>query len=264
MDLGLRGRAAIVTGGSQGIGRAVARALAEEGVRVAICARTEDTLNQTAREIRAETGVEVLPVRADVGVLGDVQRMVATTLDAFGRVDILVNNAASFRSAPLMELADEDWLNHYNVKFVGDVRCVRAVLPSMKANRWGRIINVGGGASRQVDMGGYSSGAVNTAVVNFTAKLAHEVAPFGITANAIHPGDTMTRRRVLAFERDMRERGLSREEFEREHLAHIPIGRRIQPEDIAYAVLCFASEKASAVTGQVISVDGGAARGIFY
>ena len=100
--------------------------------------------------------------------------------------------------------------------------------------------------------------------MNLTAKLAHEVAPFGITANAIHPGGAMTQRRGLAFERAMRERGLSREEVEREHLAHIPIGRAIQPEDIAHAVLYFASEQASAVTGQVMSVDGGTTRGIFY
>src|SRR6266571_3761890 len=205
MDLGIRGKAAIVTGGSQGIGKATARALAEEGVRVAICARTEETLNQTSREIQTETGVDVLPVRADVSLLEDVQQMVARTLDTFGRVDILVNSAASFRSAPLMELADEDWLNHYNVKFVGYVRFIREVLPSMKANRWGRIVNLGGGASRQLDIGGYSSGAVNTAIVNLTAKLAHEVAPFGITANAIHPGGAMTQRRDLAFERAMRE-----------------------------------------------------------
>jgi NAD(P)-dependent dehydrogenase (short-subunit alcohol dehydrogenase family) len=133
----------------------------------------------------------------------------------------------------------------------------------MKANRWGRIISFGGSAARQVTLG-YSSGAVNTAIVNFTARLAHEVAPFGITANAIHPGGAFTRRRDMAFDRAMQESGRSREEIEREHLAHIPIGRAIQPEDIAFAVLYFASVQASAVTGQVLGVDGGTTPGIYY
>lgn len=264
MDLGIGGKIAIVTGGSRGIGKATATALAGEGAKVAICGREREALDTAAKEIGAQTGGEVLAVQADVSQLDDVKRFVAETLQRFGRVDILVNNAASFRSAPFMELEDQDWLNHYNVKFLGTVRCVREVIPTMKANRWGRIINMGGGAARQADIKGYSSGAVNTAIANFTKKIADEVAPFGITANTIHPGGAMTRRRDISYERTMQERGITREEADREHLSRIPIGRHIQSEDIAYTVLFLASDKASAITGQVLSVDGGTARGHFY
>jgi 3-oxoacyl-[acyl-carrier protein] reductase len=264
MDLGIGDKVALVTGGSRGIGKATAIALAKEGARVAICGRDREVLEAAGKEIAAAAGGEVLPVQADVSQLDDVKRMVSDTLRTFGRVDILVNNAASFRSAPFMELKDEDWLNHYDVKFLGAVRCVREVLPSMKENQWGRIICMGGGASRQVDIKGYSSGAVNTAMANFTKKLSDDVAPFGITANLLHPGGAMTQRRDIAFERAIRERGITREEAAREHLARIPIGRTIQSDDIAYAVLFLVSAHAGAITGQVLSVDGGTARGHYY
>ncbi|MBI2988385.1 MAG: SDR family oxidoreductase [Deltaproteobacteria bacterium] len=264
MDLGISGRTAIVTGGSQGIGKAVARCLASEGVRVAICARRLELLNETASEIHAQVGNEVLPVQADMSNTDDVKRLVAAALNAFGRIDILVNNAASFRSAPLLELRDEDWLDHFNVKLLGYVRSVREVVPHMKKNRWGRIINLAGGAARQVSHTGYSSGAVNSAIANFTKRLADEVASFNITANTIHPGATRTGRREGAYARAMMEKGITLEEAKREISKRVPIGRLIEPEDIACAVLFMASDCASAITGQVLAVDGGATRGIYY
>jgi NAD(P)-dependent dehydrogenase (short-subunit alcohol dehydrogenase family) len=256
--LGISGKVAIVTGGSQGIGKAIAAQLAAEGVRTVIAARNLAALQQAAAEIQSATKGEVLPARADVSDLDAVKELVASTVRAFGGVDILVNNAAGSGSGALWELSDKDWLHHLDVKLVGYVRCAREVIPHMRQKNWGRIVNIGGEAAR--GGGGYASGAVNSAVVNFTKKLSDEVAAHAITVNAIHPGSTRTQRREHAASR----RGVTLEELLREQIKRIPIGRLIEPEDVAYTVLYLVSLKAAAITGQVLGVDGGSTRGIYY
>lgn len=258
MDLGIGGKIAIVTGGSQGIGKAVAAGLAAEGVRTVICARNFANLKQAAAEIVSATKGEVLPLQADVTSLDQVKKLVADAVGAFGGVDILVNNAAGSGSGPFVELTDEDWLHHFNVKLVGYVRCAREVMPHMKQKRWGRIVNIGGEAAR--GNGGYASGATNSAVVNFTKKLSDELAEFSITVNAIHPGSTRTQRREHAAAR----KGITLDELVQEQIKRIPIGRLIEPEEIASTVLYFVSTRAAAITGQVLGVDGGSTRGIYY
>jgi NAD(P)-dependent dehydrogenase (short-subunit alcohol dehydrogenase family) len=257
MDLQIRGKAAIVTGGSEGIGKGIACALASEGVRVAICSRGADLLGRAAQEIRDKTGGEVLPVAGDVSSGEDVKRVVSTAVDAFGSMDILCNGAANFRDGSFMELADEDYLHHFDTKFLGYVRFAREIVPFMKANHWGRIVNLAGGAARISRPMTFSSGAINMAILNLTKHMSHELAPYGITVNSIHPGGARTRRREIAFERDMAARGITREQAEQEHLKRIPIGRHIEPADAAHAALFFISNQAGAVTGQVLSMDGG-------
>ena len=258
MDLGISGKVAIVTGGSQGIGKAIAAALAAEGVRTVICARNLANLQRAATEIANTTKGEVLPFQADVTNLDQVKKLVADVVGALGSVDILVNNAAGAGSGPFIELTDEDWLHHLNVKLVGYVRCAREVLAHMKQKRWGRIVNIGGEAAR--GNGGYASGAANSAVVNFTKKLSDDLAAFGITVNAIHPGSTRTQRREHAAAR----KGITLDESVQEQIKRIPIGRLIEPEDVAAAALYLVSGPASAITGQVLGVDGGSTRGIYY
>ena len=258
MELGISGKVAIVTGGSQGIGKAIAIQLAAEGVRTVIAARKVENLKRAAAEIASATKGEVLPVQADVANLDAVKKLVAGAVSAFGGVDILVNNAAGSGSGALSELTDEDWLRHLDVKLIGYVRCAREVIPHMKQKNWGRIVNIGGEAAR--GSGGYASGAANSAVVNFSKKLSDEVAAYGITVNAIHPGTTRTQRREHAAAR----KGMTLDELVREQIKRIPIGRLIEPEEIAYTVLYLVSAKAAAVTGQVLGVDGGSTRGIYY
>jgi NAD(P)-dependent dehydrogenase (short-subunit alcohol dehydrogenase family) len=258
MDLGIRGKVAIVTGGSQGIGKAIAMQLAAEGVLTAIAARNSARLKQAGAEIQSATEGQVLAVEADMADGAAVKKLMANVADTFGGIDILINNAAGSGSGAFSELTDEDWLHHLDVKLLGYVRCAREVIAHMKQKNWGRIVNIGGMAAR--GGGGYASGAANSAVVNFSKKLSDEVAPYGITVNAIHPGTTRTQRREHAAAR----KGTTLDELVREQIKSIPIGRLIEPEEIAHCVLYLVSAGAAAVTGQVLGVDGGATRGIYY
>ena len=263
MDLGLKDRVAIVTGGSKGIGRAVALALAGEGIHLSLTARELESLNATADDVR-ERDVRVLALQGDMGQSEDVKRLVTTTVEEFGRIDILVNNAASFSIGSFTELSDEAWLGHFNVKFFGYMRCIKEVLPHMQRQAWGRIINIAGSAARQSGMVAMSSGPVNAAIVNFTKSLADQVARHNVTVNSVHPGATRTDRHIMNTRRRMEDLNMSFEEAEEQVIAGIPIGRLIQPEDISHLVLFLASEKSSAITGQAIAVDGGAVSGVFY
>lgn len=264
MELGLVGKVAIVTGGSKGIGRATALALAQEGSDVAICARGIEDLEDAAAEIRAKTGRKVLAVRADMSELEDIQNLVATTVAELGGVDILVNNAVNSVAAPFMELADEDWLNHINVKVMGYVRCSREAIPHMIRRGGGRIINIGGMAARSAGPLTNSNGVTNSAVSNIAKNLSDQVAKDGILVNCIHPGTTRTPRQTGMLERQARDAKISIEEAERRAVANIPIGRMVEPEDIADLVLFLVSNRAGAITGQTIAVEGGAGRGIHY
>jgi NAD(P)-dependent dehydrogenase (short-subunit alcohol dehydrogenase family) len=258
VDLGLDGKVAIVTGGSRGLGKVVARELAAEGVGVMLCARGIEQLEAAAVDLVSATGTEVHACSADVANPDDVARLVATTVAEFGRVDILVNNAASFRSGPLLELQDEDWIGAFNIKAVGGIRCARAVIPHMRANNWGRIINMAGGAARQVDVGRIM-GPVNAAIVNFTKKLSDEVGQYGITVNVIYPGGG-----VSQTQRRAQQQGGDPVLVEANSASRRSISRPITPEETAWAVCFLASDRAAAITGVALPVDGGSARGIFY
>ena len=264
MELGLTGKVALITGGSVGIGKAAALALAQEGARVAICARSKEQLEQTAQEITAATGNEALAVVADMTQLGDIQRLVATTADVLGGIDILVNNAVNSVPGRFMELPDEAWVNHITVKILGYVRCAREAIPHMQRRGGGRIINIGGMAARQVGHLTNTNGVTNASVANITKNLADQVAADHILVNCVHPGATRTPRQTRILERRAQDMGASVEAAEQATVSSIPIGRMIEAEDIASLILFLVSAQASAITGQVIAVDGGAGRGMVY
>ena len=264
MDLGLEGKIAIVTGGSKGIGRSTAMALAQEGVDVAICARGMEDLEDAAAEIRASTSRRVLAVRADTGMPEDIQNLVAPAVAELCGADILINNAVNSTAAPFMELTDADWLNHINVKIMGYVRCARECIPHMQERGGGRIINIGGMAARYSNPLTNSNGVTNASVSNMAKNLADQVAGDGILVNCIHPGTTRTPRQTMILERQARDASITVEEAEARAVAGIPIGRMVEPEDIADLVLFMVSNRAGAITGQTIAVEGGAVRAINY
>jgi NAD(P)-dependent dehydrogenase (short-subunit alcohol dehydrogenase family) len=260
----LRGKKALVTGGSRGIGRAIARVLAQEGADVAICGRTRQTLEEAARDISAETDRRVLPIVADMRRAEDITRFVAESAAELGGIDILVNNAVESTIEPILDSADAEILQHFTVKFLGYLRCIRAALPHLEARGGGRIVNIGGIAMRLGHIGSSSSGPPNAALTNLTKNLATALAPRGITVNIVHPGGVYTERTAGGIRRNAAERGVSVDEILRERGARVPIGRMVQPEDIAHLTVCLCAAQAGAITGQSIAVDGGSVANVYY
>jgi NAD(P)-dependent dehydrogenase (short-subunit alcohol dehydrogenase family) len=242
MDLGLAGRAAIVTGGSKGIGRAIARELAREGVDVAICARQQGALDEAAQALARETGRRIVPIVADTTNSDSVAHLVDAALTAFGRIDVLVNNASTpggMVRGPLAEADDKVLLDDIDTKVVGYLRCAKAVASHMQKSGWGRIVNIGGLSGRR---SGNISGLRNAAIVHLTKTLADELGAHGITVNLVHPGLTRTERSGADDER----RGSAN-----------AIRRMVDAQEIAHVVTFLASTKAANVTGVAIDASGG-------
>ncbi len=275
MELGLRGRVAVVTGGSMGIGKACVEALAGQGVRVATCARGIESLREVSEEIASKTETEVLAVQADVTKSEDVKRFITAAYQKFGRIDILLNNAANFASGDFAELTDENWWNHFNTKVVGYVRFTREVLPYMRERKWGRVMNVVGSAAR--GGGGGSAGPTNAALINFTKVLSDEVAHEGITVNAIHPAGqgvlpgarSLVPRKggwAMRLEEYAKRRGVPVEQARAEAMqrAQEQTGPHAEAEDTGSMVLFLSSDRAAAITGQTLAVRGAGQAGVFY
>jgi NAD(P)-dependent dehydrogenase (short-subunit alcohol dehydrogenase family) len=272
MDLGLAGKHAIVTGGSLGIGKAIARELAREGADVAIVARTKDQLEAAARELAAETGRRVIPLAADVTSKAQVDAMVDQAAAQLGGLHILVNSGSppggsATATGPIETVVDEDLLHDFNVKYVGALRCARAAIPHMKRAGWGRIVNISGTNARNA--GNLSGGARNTSLVHLTKTLAVQVGRFGITVNCVHPGTTRTERTPRLLAARARELGIAPEEVEaRDFAFDSPRGnaicRMVDAAEIAYVTAFLASEKAWAVTGELVVATGGAGRSVYY
>ncbi len=261
---GLEGKAALVTGGSKGIGKSIAYALARDGCSVAICARGEDDLRAAAAEIGDATGARVIAIRADMTVPDDIVNLVGETVNGLGRLDILINNAVNSTSDRASQIPDDVILNHITTKVMGYIRCARECVPHMIASGGGRIINIGGMAARNSSPTNPGSGVTNSAMSNYSKALSDDVAADGILVNCIHPGSTRTERYMgLVAERAARNNTTSQAELE-ESVAEIPIGRMIEPDDIANLAAFLCSDLASAITGQTIAVDGGAGRGVHF
>ena len=266
MDLELSGRAAIVTGGSRGIGRAVARELALEGADVAIVARGREALAATAEELARESGRRVVPIVADTGDDASVRAMVAQAAEALGRIDILVNCAAKAGGQGpvprLAEITDAAFNDDMNVKVMGYLRCAREVAPHMQRQGWGRIINVSGLAARQA---GSTIGSMrNVAVAAMTKNLADELGPHGINVTVVHPGTTRTEATPGVIAARAAAQGVAPEEVERRMADANAIRHLVDAREIAYVVAFLASPKSIAITGDAIAAGGGAPRAIHY
>ncbi|GAA1138903.1 SDR family NAD(P)-dependent oxidoreductase [Nocardioides aquiterrae] len=256
MELNLAGKTAFVTGGSKGIGREVARHLAREGVKVAISARGAEALEKTAAELEAETGQTVLAVPGDMSVNDDVERCVNATLEAFGSIDILVTCAGSSPGGLLEELTDDQWFQSLNLKFMGYVRTVRAVVPHMVEAGSGSIVLVVGNDGLKPSYWEMTAGAANAADLNFASSIADQYGPKGVRVNTVNPGPVDTDRwdgLEKAFARDM---GVDQAEARRRAEASIPRGRITQPQEVAALVTFLASDVAASVHGAHIPIDG--------
>ena len=257
MDLGLRGKVALVSASSKGLGRAIAEELAAEGASLAICARGADALRATAGDIRKKTGAKVIDVAADVSDPEGVERVTTAAFREFGRIDILVTNSGGPPSGAFESFSPEAWNDAARLLLMSTVNLTRVVLPGMKERRWGRVLNVTSIAAKQPIEGLMLSNSLRAGVIGFARTLANEVARFGITVNNLLPGYTRTDRvEQLARAAGEKSGADSKEAFAKWE-KEIPMGRLGEPREFAALAAFLASERASYITGSSISVDGG-------
>ena len=257
MDLGLTGKIALVTGGSKGIGKGIARSLSAEGCRVALCARTRSDLEAAAAEITGETGNEVAGFTADLTRPEDAAAFVESAVRQFGGVDILVNNAGAAPGGVIETLTEDDWSESLQLKFMGYVRCTKAALPHMQRQGKGRIVNLIGNDGIKHSYWEIAPGAANAAGQNFTMSMAGRYGKDNISFVAVNPGPVRTERwdgLVKAMARDM---DLSYEDADQLAPRSIPLGRIAEVEEVANLVTYLASDLAHFVNGTMIEIDGG-------
>jgi len=257
LDLGLRGKVALVAASSKGLGRAIAEELAAEGANLVVCARGEKALHETAESIRKNSGATVVDVAADVSDQSGIDRVAKTAMDKFGKVDILVTNSGGPPSGPFESYTPEAWEGAVRLLLMSAVGLVRALLPGMKERRWGRILNVTSIAVKQPIDGLMLSNSLRAAVTGFARSLANEVAPFNVTVNNILPGYTRTDRIEQLARATSEKSGAPVSDAFAKWEREIPMGRLGEPREFAALVAFLASERASYITGTSIAVDGG-------
>jgi 3-oxoacyl-[acyl-carrier protein] reductase len=264
MDLGISGRAAIVTGASRGIGRETARQFLEEGVRVMICGRNAETLERTRSELAQSTGGEIHAVVADTSKDADIVRLVDAAKQRFGKIDILVNNAGQMYSGRFNALTEEGLKEQFETKIFGFLRAIRLVYPMMKAQRWGRIVNIIGGAGKEPDPYMFGSGITNSGLLNITKSLSTEFGEDNVLVNAVCPGwvDTnLWQRNAQGLAAELG--AVSEEEARRLAARKNAVNRFGKPEELANAIAFLCSERASYITGVSLNLDGGRLKGLW-
>ncbi len=267
MDLQLHGKRALVTGGSRGIGKAVARVLAEEGVDVAILARDRSRLDATASELAAASGRRIVGVAADTTDDAQVARAFAEAVQALGGgIDILINAAAEpggYAAPPLLgEITGEFFQRELDTKVMGYIRCAREAAPHMRAQGWGRIVNISGLAARHA---GNTVGSMrNVAVAAMSKNLADELGPAGIQVTVVHPGLTRTERTAPLLEARAKAQGTTVQALEERMAAGNSIKRLVDASEVADLVAFLASPKSIAINGEAIAAGGGVPGAIYY
>jgi 3-oxoacyl-[acyl-carrier protein] reductase len=260
--LGLTGKRCVVTGASRGIGAMVARELACEGADLALLARSEPALVALAGELHDRYQVRAWPVPGDLSTAEGAASGVNRAIESLGGIDVLINGAGSSPFGSFDRVDDQDWYSSFDLKVMGYVRCTRAALPAMRAQRSGRIVNVVGMAGRYATPG-YALGALNAALLHLTKSLAELVARDGITVVAVNPGLTETDRVRDAMRTWADEEGVELDAYARDYASRLPLRRLAAPEEVARLVVVLASEVSEYVTGSAVQVDGASTRGVF-
>ncbi len=258
----LEGKIAVVTGGSRGIGRAIASGLAQEGADLVISARTQETLDATGAAISSATGRRVVPVSADLSTLDGCETLHREVMSAFDRVDILINCAGATRSGPFLELPDELWQDGFNLKFFGAVRLSRLFWPEL-AESHGSVVHIVGGMARTPNPNFAIGGAVNAALANFGKALAGLGLVDDVNVNMIHPGQVQTERLTEMMTDQAAQLGKTPEEMLAETIQRQGIRRLGTPEDVAELAVFLCLPRARHIQGTAISVDGGGTKSLF-
>ena len=252
MNLGLHNKIVALTGGTEGIGRATVLKLADEGAKVAFCARRAEVIDAFVTELR-DRGADVLGVPADASLPGEMERFVDMTVQHFGRIDILINNAGSTAQGPFDQADDEVWRYDLSVKLLSQVRAARAAVPHMRRQGGGRIINIAMSGAKQPAAASFPTSVSRAAGLAFTKALSKEVAGDNILVNAVALGWIKSRLQKIRAERA----GLTLEEHYQRLASRVPLGRLGDPDEAANVIVFLASDLASYVTGSCINVDGG-------
>ena len=256
MDMGLNGKVAVITGGSEGIGKSIGMSLSKEGASIAICARRIDILEKAASEIRESTGGQVLTVNADVTKEGDVKLFIESVIEKFGRIDILVNNAGRSAAGRFMDVSDEEWIEDFNLKFYGAVWGCRYSIPHMRKIGGGRIVNVTTIHGKQPGKSSMPTSISRAAGMAFTKALSRDHASDNILVNTICLGSVKSAQWKKFWKLNSSDK--KEDEYYREVGREIPLGRMGEAEEVANLVTFLVSDRAGFITGTSINVDGGA------
>jgi 3-oxoacyl-[acyl-carrier protein] reductase len=263
MDLGIKNKVAIVAASSKGLGKAIALRLAEEGVRLTILARGEANLENTAKEIELKTAVEVLPIVTDVSKTEDIYEAVSKTVNKYGTVHILINNAGGPPLGDFLHFSIQDWQKALELNLLSTINLTREVIPFMQRQKWGRIINITSVAVKQPIDGLILSNTARVGVIGFAKSISNEFAKDNILINNVCPGRILTDRIIQLAEERAKKSNITAEEVIRSWEQDIPTRRFGKAEELADLVAFLVSERASYITGTTTQVDGGMVRGIF-
>ena len=263
MDLSIKGKNAIVCASSQGLGKSAAVDLAKEGVNLAICSRNKDKINLVKEEIEQTSDVKVVAIEADLSSEKDISALFQEAKKELKTIDILINNNGGPPPSTFEELTDEDWQKTFNSTMMSAIRLSKLVLPDMKKNKWGRIINISSVSVKPPVNGLFLSNSIRMGVLGWAKALSDEVAPHGITVNSVCPGTTKTERIEQILNAQSESSGKDKSEIEEAMANSIPMLRIGEASDLSALITFLASEKASYMTGLAVQVDGGSAR-TFY
>jgi len=263
MELGLKGKVALVTASSKGIGLGTAKVLAGEGMKVAISSRDAANLKKASDQIAASTGADVLTVPADLTVREDLERLVDTTTKKLGGVDVLVYNAGPPKPGTFGELTYADWEEATKLLLLSAVTLTQAVVPHMKSKKWGRLVYITSLTLKQPIGNLVLSNTVRLGIAGLSKSLSRELAPYGITSNGVVQGYIRTDRTLHLAEEKASKAGVSVDEAFKEMAKSIPLGRYGEPEEVGYLVAFIASEKGAYLNGAMLTIDGGLISSVF-